>query len=51
MELKNLVYDELKKMEIFNAVENLYDLLTVIPQLLAENGITVTLQDIGFFAL
>jgi hypothetical protein len=31
--------------------ENLHDLLTVIPELLAENGITVTLQDIGFFAL
>ena len=31
--------------------ENLHDLLTVIPELLTENGITVTLQDIGFFAL
>ena len=31
--------------------ENLHDLLTVIPELLAENGITVTLQDIGFYAL
>ena len=31
--------------------ENLHDLLTIIPELLAENGITVTLQDIGFFAL
>ena len=31
--------------------ENLYDLLITIPELLAENGITVTLQDIGFYAL
>ena len=31
--------------------ENLYDLLTVIPELLLEAGITVTLQDIGFYAL
>ena len=31
--------------------ENLSDLLTVIPELLAENGITITLQDIGFYAL
>ena len=31
--------------------DNLYDLLTVIPALLAENGIAVTLQDIGFYAL
>ena len=31
--------------------ENLYDLLTIMPQLLQEAGITVTLQDIGFTAL
>lgn len=31
--------------------ENLHDLLTVIPELLLEAGITVTLQDIGFNAL
>ena len=31
--------------------ENLHDLLTVIPELLLESGITVTLQDIGFNAL
>lgn len=31
--------------------ENLNDLLTVIPELLAENGITLTLNDIGFAAL
>ena len=30
---------------------NLRDLLTVIPALLAESGITVTLRDIGFYAL
>lgn len=31
--------------------ENLYELLTVIPELLLDAGITVTLQDIGFSAL
>ena len=31
--------------------ENLYDLLTVMPQLLQDAGIEVTLQDIGFSAL
>ena len=31
--------------------ENLHDLLTVIPELLLEAGITVTLQDIGFASL
>ena len=31
--------------------ENLYDLLTIMPQLLQEAGITVTLQDIGFTEL
>ena len=31
--------------------ENLYDLLTVIPEMLAENGITLTLNDIGFSAM
>jgi len=31
--------------------ENLNDLLTVIPELLAENGIALTLNDIGFAAL
>lgn len=31
--------------------ENLYDLLTVIPAMLAENGITLTLHDIGFSAM
>lgn len=31
--------------------ENLSDLLTTIPKLLLDSGITVTLQDIGFYAL
>ena len=31
--------------------ENLYDLLTVIPELLLDAGITITLLDIGFYAL
>ena len=31
--------------------ENLHDLLTIIPELLLDAGITVTLQDIGFYAL
>lgn len=31
--------------------ENLYDLLTVIPQLLQDAGIELTLNDIGFYAM
>lgn len=31
--------------------ENMHDLMTVIPQLLLDAGIEVTLQDIGFYAL